>query len=399
MDVRSELIALLSPVSLGAEIAEGARWIEASTELGMRLVIATSRGPTEVEVEIEVDPIEEGRRFAARSSRFGFGYRVGDARAPIDPALGRALCERIASLARANEDAMIARLRTASERARAEDDPAVRARVREVRVERLLERGGMPGERYWTLSPYVGCLIGCRFCYAPSRLDPVRRLEGRADAPWGSWVDVRVNAAEVLARELAELSPRPIKLCPIVSDPYHAIERRYRVTRACLDVLGSELGRAAGRGILVLTRSTAVVEDAERIAAIPGAHAGMSLPTIDDDVRARFEPRGASVAERLAALRALRAAGVRTFAIVQPILPGSIDALADALAETVGSARIDVLHGAYGAEADFAAEPRFAAAREPAWQAARADELAAALIARGVEVWPGELPRALLAAR
>lgn len=386
MDVRSELALLVAPIGIGDAIAEGATLVDASTELGMRLVVARDDGS---EIEIEVDPIEEGRRFAARSLRFGFAYRVGDPRAPVEAALGRALCERIASLASANEEHVIARLRAGAERT--ERDPESRARVREVVVERLLERGGTLGERYWTLSPYVGCLIGCRFCYAPSRLDPLRRLEGRGDAPWGSWVDVRVNAAEVLARELASLAPRPIKLCPIVSDPYQAIERRHRVTRACLDVLRG----ATPRGMLLLTRSRMVLEDADRIAAIPLGFVGMSVPTIDDAVRAHFEPRAASVPERLEVLRGLRAAGARTFAIVQPLLPGSIEALADALAATVESVRIDVLHGTYGAAADFA-DPRYAHARDEAWQAERADELARALTARGIEVWPGELPRALL---
>jgi DNA repair photolyase len=379
VDLRSELLALLAPLGIGDAIVPGARLVDASTELGLRFLIACDDGR---EIEIEVDPIDEGRAHAARSRHFAFGYRLGDRGAPVEAASGRSLSEAIAARARPNEDAVLARLRLG-----AAETIDAGTRIREVRGERLLERGGSPAERYWTLSPYVGCLIGCRFCYAPSRLDPIRRLEGRAAAPWGSWVDVRVDAPEVLARELVSLPARPIKLCPIVSDPYHAIEKRYRVTRRCLDVLAA----AEPRGVLVLTRSASIVEDAERIAAIPLSWAGVSLPTIDDEVRAHFEPRAATIEERLAALRAVRKAGARTFAIVQPLLPGDVTELADALADTVESVRIDVLHGTFGAAADFA-DPRFAEANDARWQEARADELAVALRARGVAIWPGELP-------
>ena len=163
MDLRAELSRLLAPVAIGDTIVDGARWVDVSIELGMKLVLERDGR----DIEIEIDPIDDGRAHAARSRHFGFGYRVGDPRSPIEPALGRALCARVAELASANELALLAH-------ARASVVPS--SRVREVRGDRLLERAGMPGERYFTLSPYVGCTIGCRFCYAPSRLDSIRRL-------------------------------------------------------------------------------------------------------------------------------------------------------------------------------------------------------------------------------
>jgi hypothetical protein len=74
------------------------------------------------------------------------------------------------------------------------------------------------------------------------------------------------------------------------------------------------------------------------------------------------------------------------------MLPGSIDALADALAETVTSVSIDVLHGIEGAGDDFRAYPE---ATSQEWQVSRARELMSALEARKVVVWRGELPAAL----
>ncbi len=147
--------------------------------------------------------------------------------------------------------------------------------------------------------------------------------------------------------------------------------------------------------MLVLTRSKLVTRDADLLASLPGAWVGASIPTLDDETRRHFEPRAASIPERFEALATLRRAGARTFAVVQPLLPGSIEALADALAEAVSSVSIDVLRGEEQSAADFD-DPRYSAARTDAWQRARAEELVAALAARGVPVWPGELPPELL---
>ena len=91
------------------------------------------------------------------------------------------------------------------------------------------------------------------------------------------------------------------------------------------------------------------------------------------------------------AFSALRAAGVRTFAIVQPMFPGSVEGLAEALAHRVTSARLDVLYGTYGATRELA-EPRFAHVPDARWQEEQRAAIAAALERRGVKVWPGELP-------
>lgn len=388
MDLRAYLIALVEPSRDGGEVFPGARLLGASSELGPRLTFDV--GGVAVHVEVAPAPRDDavgeaGKKHAARSRRLLFSYRTDGARA-IDPKLGQALCRAVAARADEREEGAFAALATEAMAARqAAEGPA---RIREVRVARLLEPAGTEARRYYTLSPYVGCLIGCRFCYAQTRVGHARALLGLPDVPWGSYVDVRVNAPEVLSRELAELPPGPVKFCPIVSDPYHAVEARFRVTRGCLE----QLSRAASPWpTLVLTRARLVERDADVLSSMPIAYAGASIPTVDDEARRHFEPRGAPIEDRLSALRALRGAGVRTFAVVQPLLPGSIAALADRLAEVVSSARVDVLSGVEGAGAEFADE-RYAMARGDEWQREQALSLRDALVKRGVALWEGELP-------
>jgi DNA repair photolyase len=374
LDPKATLLHLFAPLSLGDEVARGARLMSVSTELGMRLGLLVDG----VRASVNVAPRELTPRHAATSKHFAFSYRSDE----LEDARGLEVCEALAERAVANEASVLGAL--SGSVAGTVDAP----RIRRVDVTTLLEPAGTSEERYYTLSPYVGCLIGCRFCYAQSHLAAWRALVGLPDAPWGSYVEVRQNAPEVLREELRDVERLPIKFCPIVSDPYHAVEKREGLTRRCLEALMD----AEPRDVLVLTRASLVRRDLDLLGALK-AYLGVSLPTVDDRVRAHFEPRGATVEQRLAVLSDARASGARTFAIVQPLLPGSIDALADALASTVSSARVDVLHGVEGASAEFA-HPDFAEARGDAWQEERAGALVEALRARGVAVWSSELPPA-----
>jgi len=383
MDLRDHLLALLGDALPGASIGE-ATLVDASTELGLRLTFLV--GGQLVHVEVARTAADgPARPHAARTERLLFGYRSGSGDA-VDPRIGLALCLEVAGIARRHEARVLAAIERDAAAAREAGDATMR--IREVHVRRMLERAGTREQPYFTLSPYVGCLVGCRFCYAQERVAEVRRLEQLADVPWGSYVDVRVDAALVLGRELDETAPAPLKFCPIVSDPYQAVEARYGITRACLQAIRDAPGVWP---TFVLTRTRLIERDAELIGSLAAGYGGMSIPTLDDAARAHFEPRATSVAERLAVLRTLRAAGARTFAVVQPLLPGPTTALADALAETVGSVSIDVLHGTYGASREFA-HPTYACAADPMWQREHKDALAEALRERGVVVWDGELP-------
>jgi len=391
VDLGAHLLRLVAPLRPGEALdsldpeVRGWTLVGASTELGLRLSFAPAHAPAHPCLHVELVPATAPGRFAVATARLHLSYR-SPAAAPVPSAVGLALCKAVAERVRANEGPVLDALAAA-----VDGDSGTGPRIREVTVERLLEPAGDPSAPFHTLSPYVGCLVGCRFCYAQSRLDPLRQLLQLPAVPWGSYVDVRVDAPAVLRQELRGRPPWPIKLCPIVADPYQAVEQRYRLTRACLDVL---LEADPIPPVLVLTRMAALAEDLPRLRALPRAFVGVSLPTIDDDVRRHFEPRAASVAQRLALLEQIRAAGLHAIAVVQPLLPGPHDALVDALCHRVDSVSIDVLRGEEGAASLFD-DPRYAEARTDAWQLERAQALAHALQARGIPIWRGELPPAL----
>jgi DNA repair photolyase len=73
---------------------------------------------------------------------------------------------------------------------------------------------------------------------------------------------------------------------------------------------------------------------------------GLSVTTADDSIRGLFEPCAPPIAGRIAALDALHAAGVRTYAMVAPVLPGA-EGLADLLRGRVDSVLVDRMHYHY----------------------------------------------------
>ncbi len=178
---------------------------------------------------------------------------------------------------------------------------------------------GMPFD--WSLNPYMGCVHRCTFCY-------VRAFERRADRPaddrYGTSIRVKVNVVEVLRRELARPSWRgePIAI-GAATDPYQPAEGRYRLTRGCLEAL-----RDFRQPFSVITRGPMIVRDADVLAEASqrtSVSVTFSVPTLDEDVWRTTEPGTAPPRQRLRALSALVAAGVRTSVGMAPLLPGLSD--------------------------------------------------------------------------
>ncbi|MBK6534151.1 MAG: radical SAM protein [Deltaproteobacteria bacterium] len=208
--------------------------------------------------------------------------------------------------------------------------------VREIEVDRVLVA---EGAGHYYVNPYVGCMIGCEFCWAGPNADFSRALEGLPSLPWGRWVDVKINAPEILRRELAVNAPGIVRMSPVVTDPYQSLERTFRITRGCITAMAD-----AGFSPVILTREGRVVEDIEILKRCPSAGVGFSIPTDDDSIRAAFEPGGSPIAERLEALQACHAAGLSTFVVVQPVLPMDPARLVALVAPYVRAVRIDRMH-------------------------------------------------------
>jgi len=275
-------------------------------------------------VLVEFEPHDREKECYTRTGKFNVV-----ARRPFEPGRSltiddRAMVDALVEMVEKREGMLPNPERTTTARKRA---------VREILVDRVL----VPeGRGHYYINPYVGCMIGCPFCFVAARADMSRSLEGLPALEWGRYVDVKVNAAEVLRQEVKRHPPGIVRMSPVLTDPYQPVERKYRITRGCLEVL-----LEAGFGVAVLTRARRVLDDLDLLAGFRRSMVGFSIPSDQDRYRLLFEPGADPIEERLEALRICREAGLFTTAFIQPILPMDADALVARVAPLVRAVRID----------------------------------------------------------
>lgn len=199
----------------------------------------------------------------------------------------------------------------------------------------LTPTGGYLGGFTHSLQPYAGCEFACAYCYvrelSVQRANPYR-------LPWSRWLAPKTNAAALLRRELARLDPAALRVfCSSATDPYTPAERRFGLTRACLEAFVESPPAL----LVVQTRSPLVARDADLIARIPTAIASMTVATDDERVRRLVEPNAPGTRLRVEALAALRAAGARTQAAVSPLLPCDAEKLARLLEPVAARVVVD----------------------------------------------------------
>src|SRR5512132_605937 len=186
----------------------------------------------------------------------------------------------------------------------------------------------------WSLNPYMGCVHRCTFCY-------VRHFEHRSDRPsddrYGTSIRVKTNVAEVLRKELARASWQHQHVAiGAATDPYQPAEGRYKLTRACLEVL-----RDASNPFSIITRGPMIVRDLDLLveaAQRASVSVTFSVPTVDEHVWRRTEPSTAHPRQRLKAVKTLVEAGIDARVGMAPILPGVSDR-PEQLREVVRAAR------------------------------------------------------------
>jgi DNA repair photolyase len=172
-----------------------------------------------------------------------------------------------------------------------------------------------------SINPYRGCEHGCVYCFArPTHaflglspgLDFESRLFAKPDAP------------ALLEKELSapNYQPRTIAI-GTNTDPYQPIERDQKIMRGILEVL-----ERASHPVAIVTKSALVVRDIDilaRMAERSLAKVALSVTTLDPRLARTMEPRAATPAKRLDALRQLSAAGVPTICMVAPVIPALND--------------------------------------------------------------------------
>ena len=181
--------------------------------------------------------------------------------------------------------------------------------IKEIRVKSILSISTVYP---YVINPYIGCQHGCSYCYARF----MKRFSGHKE-PWGEFVDVKINAPELLSKEINKKRRGEVWISG-VCDPYQPIEKRYVLTRRCLEIM-----KRHSWPVRIQTRSPLVLRDMDIIKDAVDFEVGLTVTTSDDKIRKLFEPNAPPIKDRINTLGEFHSAGVRTFAMIAPILPGA----------------------------------------------------------------------------
>jgi DNA repair photolyase len=185
-----------------------------------------------------------------------------------------------------------------------------------------------------SINPYKGCEHGCIYCYArPSHaymglspgLDFESRLFFKPEGP-------RLLEQELAARKY---------VCKRIhiggnTDPYQPVERTQRITRGLLEVL-----HRFNQPFSIITKSNLITRDVDILGPMGRdrlASAFVSITTLDRDLARTMEPRAATPARRLDAVKRLADAGVPVGVGFAPVIPGLNDHELEAVLEAAAKA-------------------------------------------------------------
>ena len=166
----------------------------------------------------------------------------------------------------------------------------------------------------YVINPFVGCQHGCKYCYAVF----IKRFQNISE-PWGEFLHVRVNSAELLQSELKTAKPGHIWMSS-VTDCYTPAESKYKITRQVLQTIANSPSKS-NFSLEILTKSVLVRRDFDLIKSI-GAQLGLSINSLDDAVRKEIEPFASPPKERIKVLKEAKAEGISVFGFISPVLPG-----------------------------------------------------------------------------
>lgn len=174
----------------------------------------------------------------------------------------------------------------------------------------------------YSVNPYQGCEHGCVYCYARN----THEYWGfSAGVDFERKIVVKENTPELLEKFIQKKTWTGEHAITFSgnTDCYQPLERKYQLTRKCLEVL---LKHKHATGFI--TKNTLFLRDFDIIQEL-NRHGlfrcYISLNSLNDDLRRKLEPRTATHLKKLQAIEKLRTAGIPVSVIIAPVIPGLND--------------------------------------------------------------------------
>ena len=234
--------------------------------------------------------------------------------------------------------------------ARDPDDPGPRTRFLRDSSRSILTRNDSPDVAFvFSINPYRGCEHGCIYCYAR----PTHEYLGfSAGLDFETRILVKEDAPDLLRQALSSRRWEPQTIAVSgVTDCYQPAERRFGLTRRCLEVLTEFRNPVA-----VITKNHLVTRDVDLLGELASHDAALvfvSVTSLDPKLQHAMEPRTSTPARRLDTIRQLTSAGIPVGVMVAPVIPGLTDhelpailkAAAEAGARLAGYVPLRLPHG------------------------------------------------------
>jgi DNA repair photolyase len=188
-------------------------------------------------------------------------------------------------------------------------------KIEEITAKSIIVPSKLPDVDY-AINPYTGCQFGCLYCYATF----IGRFVNEPRSNWGNYVYVKSNAIALAKDQISRWGTKRKKssiLLSSVTDPYHGVEHKYRLTRGILEVI---IEQGYTGPVSILTKSPLVLRDVDLLKQL-NADIGLTITTTDDQLSRFLEVKAPLASRRLDTVTKLIQEGIQTYVFIGPLLP------------------------------------------------------------------------------
>ena len=189
----------------------------------------------------------------------------------------------------------------------------MRTIIKETVSKNIITKSKLPDTDY-VINNYVGCNHGCIYCYA----EFMKRFTNHTEK-WGEFLDVKKFNEEKFVKYLKKINSDKKILMSSVTDPYNPYEIKYKSTRNILKLFIQANNEHIH--LEILTKSLLIFRDIDLLKKIKNITVGISLNTLNDNLRRQIEPCAGSIKSRIEILKKLKGENIPMYLFISPIFP------------------------------------------------------------------------------
>ncbi|MDD3284027.1 MAG: radical SAM protein [Patescibacteria group bacterium] len=181
--------------------------------------------------------------------------------------------------------------------------------IKQITAKSIITKSGLPGADF-VINPYTGCGHGCIYCYARF----MKKFTNHSEE-WGEFVDVKINAPEIIKKEIKKICNKIIVIGS-VTDPYQEAEKEFEITKKILENI-----KDVNAHFNILTKSDLILRDLELLKQFKNIEVVISMCSSDENIKKFFEKNSPKIENRINTLEKSHKNNIKTILFVSPILP------------------------------------------------------------------------------